>query len=169
MGYTDDGDIQCDPKQSHIVVCRTLLLAGIATALIFGGLSLKKLTESRATETLKVVEVPPAKTHLLQEPYADLYVDKKKGEEPCGDSCDKDHAHRHAAPVRKYKVHHIFVASVQLDDTIYRCCIKDSMLLCPSLIMLMQAGKKEESQVPFYFMVSMACLSIAVLLFHPGC
>ncbi|BDA41472.1 Hydroperoxy fatty acid reductase [Coccomyxa sp. Obi] len=93
---------------------RTLLLAGIAIALIFGGLSLKKLTETRAKESLKVVEVPPARTHLLQEPYADLYVDKKKDDEPCGDSCSKDHAHTHAAP----------------------------------------AGKKEESQVPFYFMTA---------------
>ena len=86
------------------MVCRTLLLAGIATALIFGGLSLKKLTDTRAKETLKVVEVPPGRTHLLQEPYADLYIGKKKGEEPCGDSCSKDHAHTHAAPVSHYRL-----------------------------------------------------------------
>ncbi|KAK9908740.1 hypothetical protein WJX75_002168 [Coccomyxa subellipsoidea] len=35
---------------------RTLLLAGLATALIFGGLSLRKLTDARADKTFKAVE-----------------------------------------------------------------------------------------------------------------
>ncbi len=68
--------------------------------LIFGGLSLKKLTDARAKDTLKVVvKGSPTRTHLLQEPYADLYTEGKDGEEPCGESCSKDHAHSHSAPV----------------------------------------------------------------------
>lgn len=80
------------------------MLAGIATALIFGGLSLKKLTETRAKKTITVVDGSSAKTnrHRLQEPYADLYTGTQKEEEDCGQSCSKDHAHSHsgkAAPV----------------------------------------------------------------------
>ena len=79
--------------------CRTALLAGLATALIFGGLSLRKLTEARAEKTLKVVKGSATRTHLLQEPYADLYTEGKEGDEPCGESCSKDHVHSHSAPV----------------------------------------------------------------------
>lgn len=80
---------------------RTLLLAGLATALIFGGLSLRKLTDARADKTFKIGKGSASRTHLLQEPYADSYTEGKVEDEPCGESCSKDHAHSHGAPVRQ--------------------------------------------------------------------
>lgn len=58
---------------------RVLLLAGVAAALIFGGLSLQKLSNSRAKKTFTAVD-----PHSLHEHGPD---------EPCGESCSKDHKH----------------------------------------------------------------------------
>ena len=56
---------------------RTLLLAGVAAALIFGGLALKQLNDSRGKKTFTAVD-----PHSMHDHGPD---------EPCGESCSKDH------------------------------------------------------------------------------
>lgn len=56
---------------------RTLLLAGVAAALIFGGLALKQLSDSRARKTFTAVDPQSVHDH--------------GPDEPCGESCSKDH------------------------------------------------------------------------------
>lgn len=56
---------------------RTLLLAGVAAALIFGGLALKRLSDSRAKKTFTAVDPNSMHNH--------------GPDEPCGESCSKDH------------------------------------------------------------------------------
>ena len=60
--------------------CRTLLLAGVAAALIFGGLALKQLNDSRAKKTFTAVDPQSMHDH--------------GPDEPRGESCSKDH-HQH--------------------------------------------------------------------------
>ena len=60
--------------------CRFLLLAGVAAALIFGGLALKQLNDSRAEKTFTAVDPQSMHDH--------------GPDEPCGESCSKDH-HQH--------------------------------------------------------------------------
>ena len=60
--------------------CRLLLLAGVAAALIFGGLALKQLNDSRGKKTFTAVDPQSMHDH--------------GPDEPCGESCSKDH-HQH--------------------------------------------------------------------------
>lgn len=84
-------------------VRRTLLLAGIATVLIFGGLSLKRLSDSRGNKSIHVVKSSTsARSALLQDPHAHLFMHNHQPGEPCGESCSKDHAHQELVCVSQW-------------------------------------------------------------------
>ena len=68
-----------------LLPCRTLLLAGVAAALIFGGLALKQLNDSRAKKTFTAVDPQSMHDH--------------GPDEPCGDSCSKEHHQRDDHPL----------------------------------------------------------------------
>lgn len=81
--------------------CRTLLLAGIATALIFGALSWKRLGDTHGKQQFTEVTRDASarvlrETEELRASGGDMFVHSHGGHaepEPCGESCSKDHAH----------------------------------------------------------------------------
>lgn len=62
---------------------RLLLLAGVAAALIYGGLAMQQLSKSRALAAKKNFRA--ADPHSVHHDHG--------SDEPCGESCSKDHKH----------------------------------------------------------------------------
>ena len=88
--------------------CRTMILAGLAAALICGALWLRQLggPGSKAKQTLPAEVSLEANARVLREmgemhaTGGALFEHSQEADEPCGDSCTKDHVHTHTLTVR---------------------------------------------------------------------
>ena len=83
------------------ILRRTLLLAGVATALIFGALSWKRLGDTHGRQQFTQVSRDASarvlrETEELRASGGDMFVHshaEREEPEPCGESCSKDHMH----------------------------------------------------------------------------